>query len=152
LNCIIGNPVFQGNSSGSDESLIRINTLERSQPEIPGHIELIAVSFTAENINIQVDIVICETISFPGDLQLYRHFGVEPTFYQLVNVKACTSFRVAYEPIASEICETETPGTAPINLRSLKFKKLPSRFFPFNNLDSYIIPDPITKEELLKDR
>lgn len=99
-----------------------------------------------------VDIVICETISFPGDLQLYRHFGVEPTFYQLVNVKACTSFRVAYEPIASEICETETPGTAPINLRSLKFKKLPSRFFPFNNLDSYIIPDPVTKEELLKDR
>ena len=90
-----------------------------------------------------VDIVICEAISFPGDLQLYRHFGVEPTFYQLVNVKACTSFRVAYEPIASDICETDTPGTAPINLKILNYRRLPKSFHPFSDISGYRIPEPV---------
>lgn len=89
-----------------------------------------------------VDIIVFESISYPGDPQIYRHFGVEPTFYQLVNVKACTSFRVAYEPMAQEICETDTPGTAPINLLSLNFKKLPKSFYPFSHLDGYVIPEP----------
>ena len=89
-----------------------------------------------------VDIVICEAISYPGELQLYRHFGVEPTFYDLVTVKACTSFRVAYEPIASEICETDTPGTAPINLGLLHFKRLPDSFYPFSDISGYEIPEP----------
>lgn len=90
-----------------------------------------------------VDIVICESISFPGDPQIYRHFGVEPEFYQLVNVKACTSFRAAYESIAQEICETDTPGTAPINLRALKYRRLPKTFYPFNDLSGYRIPEPV---------
>ncbi|MBO4409629.1 MAG: MlrC C-terminal domain-containing protein, partial [Spirochaetales bacterium] len=89
-----------------------------------------------------VDIVICEAISFPGDLQLYRHFGVEPTFYDLVTVKACTSFRVAYEPIASDICETDTPGTAPINLKLLNYRRLPKSFLPFSDISGYKIPEP----------
>ncbi len=90
-----------------------------------------------------VDILICESISYPGDLQLYRHFGIEPTFYQLVNVKACTSFRVAYEPISLEICETDTPGTAPINLKVLNFKRLPESFYPFSDISGYRIPEPV---------
>lgn len=96
----------------------------------------------------KVDIVICDAVVFPGDLQLYRHFGVEPTFYQLVNVKACTSFRVAYEPIAQEICETDTPGTAPINLFLPDFKRLPKTFYPFSHLDDYVIPEPYTSEDI----
>lgn len=93
-----------------------------------------------------VDIVILENISFPGDLQIYRHFGVEPTFFQLVNVKACTSFRVAYEPIAAAICEADTPGTAPINLKSLDFQRLPKSFYPFSSIDDYVIPEAVASE------
>lgn len=90
-----------------------------------------------------MDILVCESISAPGDPQLYRHFGIEPRDYQLVAVKACTSFRAAYEPMALEICETDTPGTAPIRLDRANFKRLPHYFYPFADIDEYSIPLPV---------
>lgn len=88
------------------------------------------------------DILVCEGISSPGDPQIYRHFGIEPKDYQLVVVKACTSFRAAYEQFALEICETDTPGVAPIVLERLDFKRLPRHFFPFIDIDKNMIPTP----------
>jgi microcystin degradation protein MlrC len=88
------------------------------------------------------DILVCEGIASPGDPQIYRHFGIEPKDYQLVVVKACTSFRAAYEKFALEICETDTPGVAPIVLERLNFKRLPKTFFPFVNIDRHMIPTP----------
>lgn len=89
------------------------------------------------------DVLVCEGISAPGDPQLYRTFGIEPQDYQMVAVKACTSFRAAYERIASEICETDTPGTAPIYLDRVRYKRLPHYFHPFADISEYSIPVPM---------
>ena len=89
------------------------------------------------------DVLVCEGISAPGDPQLYRAFGIEPKDYQMVAVKACTSFRAAYEKIAGEICETDTPGTAPIRLERVHYRRLPHYFHPFADISEYKVPVPM---------
>lgn len=83
-----------------------------------------------------IDILVCHHIFGNGDPQLFRAFGIEPTFYQLVVVKACTSFRAAYSQLTNKIYETDTPGAASVNLNSLPFKRLPKEFYPFSNLEN----------------
>ena len=80
------------------------------------------------------DIIVCGNVLAPGDPQMYRHFGVEPSFYQLVSVKACTSWRAAYEPIAGKIFETDLPGNAPLNLFRGTYTHLPKHFYPFEEI------------------
>lgn len=70
----------------------------------------------------------------PGDMQLFRHFGVEPTFYQLIDVKACTSFRAGYEQITDRIYDADTPGAAASVLTRFQYKKLPKSFYPFKEI------------------
>jgi microcystin degradation protein MlrC len=88
-----------------------------------------------------IDIVVCHKVSGNGDPQLYRAFGIEPKFYQLVVVKACSSFRAAYQLFADVICPTETPGAATADLLSLNYEKLPKSFYPFSSLDNYQLTD-----------
>jgi microcystin degradation protein MlrC len=87
----------------------------------------------------EIDIVLCHSMMMNGDPQIYRGFGIEPAFYQMVVVKACTSFREAYSPISDRICLTDTPGAATANLRSLPYHKVPDSFYPFSSLDDYKI-------------
>jgi microcystin degradation protein MlrC len=89
-----------------------------------------------------IDIVICNWMVFAGDPQIYRGFGVEPTFYQMVVVKASTSFREAYHPISEKLYLTDTPGAASANLKSLPYQKVPDSFYPFSALDDYQIKIP----------
>ena len=77
-----------------------------------------------------LDVLVCQTIVSPGDPQLYRGFGIEPLMYDLVVVKANTSFRVGYAKIAGEIYEADTPGAAAPDLLRLSFRKLTGRHFP----------------------
>lgn len=114
-------------------------------PARKGSIQNIGRTVVLQSGNITI--VLCESISNPGDPQIYRHFGVEPLFYQMVSVKACTSYRVAYEPIAAEICETDTPGFAPVNLFRLNFTKIPRDFFPFTDLSDNEVPCSLTCRE-----
>lgn len=86
-----------------------------------------------------VDMVLCHTMVYAGDPQIFRHFGVEPTFYQMVVVKACNSFREAYSIFTDEIYLTDTAGAASANLKSLPYKKIPATFYPFSSLDDYQI-------------
>ena len=81
----------------------------------------------------KIDVVVTSYMTANGDPQLFRGFGIEPTFYQLVAVKACTSFRAAYSRFASEIVEADTPGAASVDLKSLPFRFLPKGFYPFED-------------------
>lgn len=81
-----------------------------------------------------MDILVCHNVFAPGDPQMYRHFGIEPLFYQLVSVKACTSWRAAYEPMAAKAFETDTPGDASLNLMRLNYTHLPKTHFPFSEI------------------
>lgn len=88
-----------------------------------------------------IDIVVCHNVAGNGDPQLYRAFGIEPTLYKLVIVKANTSFKAAYNLIADIICPTDTPGAATADLLSLNFKKITKPFYPFSSLDDFQIND-----------
>ncbi|WP_329886849.1 M81 family metallopeptidase [Pseudoramibacter faecis] len=82
-----------------------------------------------------IDIIVTSHLLGPGDMQVFRHFGIEPTFYQMVVVKACTSFRAGYEPIAEKIIDAATPGAANANLPILPYQKLSRKFYPFSEIE-----------------
>ena len=79
-----------------------------------------------------VDIMVCEEPAASGDPQLLRHFGIEPTLYDLIVVKANTSFRVPYGVFAGEICYADTPGAGASNLKYFEWKNIPKNFYPFD--------------------
>ena len=75
------------------------------------------------------------------DIGFYRSFGIDPEFCQLVSVKACTSLRAGYTPIAAEICNADTPGAAGTVLQKLPYKQRPIPLFPF---------EEITEDDIVK--
>ena len=78
-----------------------------------------------------LDILVCEWTAGNGDPQLYRAFGIEQTLYDLVVVKANTSFRAGYSSFAGQICETNTPGAAAPVIRELPFERHPKEIYPW---------------------
>ncbi len=101
-------------------------------PAQRGHVNFVGKTAVIRYRN--TDIILCGNIMSPGDPQMYRHFGVEPAFCQLVSVKACTSWRAAYEPMAGKVFETDMPGNAPLNLFRAKYTHLPKHFYPFEEI------------------
>lgn len=81
------------------------------------------------------DVVVTGNMTMTGEPQLLRHFGVEPIFYDAVIVKACTSFKVPYAPIAGEILAVDTGCPATADLTKLPFVKLPKSFYPFTDTE-----------------
>lgn len=82
-----------------------------------------------------IDILVCRSPGGTGDPQIYRHFGIEPSAYQLVVVKANTSFREQFAPIASRICMADTHGAATADLTRLPYRCIPREsFYPFSDL------------------
>lgn len=79
------------------------------------------------------DILVCERPGGTGDLNFYRGFGIEPTEYDLIVVKANTSFREVYTPIAADIFIADTYGAAAADFTVLPFNRLDKgNFYPFN--------------------
>lgn len=83
-----------------------------------------------------VTILVCESLCGSSDPQMYRAFGIEPLEYQLVDVKACTSFREPYQEIANRIFCPPTPGAASADLLSLPFHRLVRPFYPFDPIEA----------------
>ena len=92
-----------------------------------------------------IDFLLCDMPRASGDPQLFRHFGMEPTQYDIIVVKANTSFRVPYKPIAEEFCYANTPGAGTSDLKSLPFKRLPKGFYPFDLPEDYVIAEPVVR-------
>ncbi|MBQ4582672.1 MAG: M81 family metallopeptidase [Oscillospiraceae bacterium] len=90
----------------------------------------------------QLLILVCGNCNNCKDPQFYRSVGIEPTLCRLVSVKACTSFRAAYEPISALICNTITPGAAGVELKILPFTHIPAPFYPFQETSADQIGAP----------
>ena len=90
----------------------------------------------------QLLILVCGNCNNCKDPQFYRGVGIEPTLCRLVSVKACTSFRAAYEPISALICNTITPGAAGVELKILPFTHIPAPFYPFQETSADQIGAP----------
>ncbi|MBQ2756849.1 MAG: M81 family metallopeptidase [Clostridia bacterium] len=69
------------------------------------------------------------------DINYFRSFGIDPEFCQLVSVKACTSLRAGYTPIAAEFCNTDTPGAAGAVLQKLHYQQRPVPLYPFEEIN-----------------
>jgi microcystin degradation protein MlrC len=78
-----------------------------------------------------LDVLVCDVISGNGDPQLYRAFGIEPTLYDLVVVKANTSFRAGYSAFAGLIVDADTPGAAASAVAGLPFERLTRDIYPW---------------------
>lgn len=78
-----------------------------------------------------MDVVVCEWMIGNGDPQLYRAHGIEQTLYDLVVVKANTSFRAGYTKFAGGIFDADTPGAALSDLFKMPFKRLPKNIYPW---------------------
>lgn len=84
------------------------------------------------------DIMVCERPGGTGDRNFYRGFGIDPVDYDLVVVKANTSFREVYTPIASEIFIADTYGAAAADFTVLPFNNLhKDNFYPFNKTPEF---------------
>lgn len=79
-----------------------------------------------------VDVLLGTTTAHSGLPALYRQFGMEPADYDLVVVKANTSFRRYYAPITDLIYVADTPGAGASNLHQFDWKKLPKGMYPFD--------------------
>lgn len=78
-------------------------------------------------------VVVTTEHRYNGIPDLYRAFGYEPTSFQMVVVKACTSFRAFYGPLTDLIYPAATKGAATADLLSLPFEKIPASFYPFSD-------------------
>ena len=78
-----------------------------------------------------VDILLQSRGGASGDPQLLRHFGIEPSLYDMVVVKANTSFRLPYGKISDLIYCADTPGAGAANLKRFTWEKLPEGMYPF---------------------
>lgn len=79
------------------------------------------------------DIMVCEMPGGTGDVNFYKGFGLNPADYDLVVVKANTSFRASYKGIASKIFIADTYAAGSSNLTQLPFKIIDrENFYPFN--------------------
>ena len=84
-------------------------------------------------INIgNVDVLLITQGGASGDPQVLRHFGIEPTLYDLIVVKANTSFRAPYAPISDLVYVADTAGACASNLHQLVWEKLPKGMYPFD--------------------
>lgn len=97
---------------------------------------------TARICTERTEVLICEHLCGTGDLQMYRHFGIEPTNCQMVVIKASMSFRSAYERIASEICVVGTEGASSPDLIGFPYRMLPENFYPFRKKPLETISEP----------
>jgi len=88
------------------------------------------------------DILLSEYLANTGDPQIYRHFGLEPKLYDLVEVKANTSFRLPFSKFATEFYTTAVPGCVGTSvLTDLDFQNLPKDMYPFADREDYRATD-----------
>jgi len=91
----------------------------------------------------KIQILVIRSGQTERDIQFFRGFGIEPAYCRLVCVKACTSFKVSYEPIAAAICTAATPGSAGHVLTDLPYERLPKPLYPFQEIEERHICEPV---------
>ncbi len=79
-----------------------------------------------------VCLLLTERKTPPGNLAQLRSQGIVPELQKIIVVKSPVAFRGAYEPIAAEILEVDTPGLCSANLHQFPYCKLPRPIFPLD--------------------
>jgi microcystin degradation protein MlrC len=78
------------------------------------------------------DVVLTEQPAWHLDTVIYRHVGLDPAAYQVVQAKSAGGFRARYEAFAAEIVEIETRGACDSDLPRLPFRRITRPLWPFD--------------------
>ena len=68
----------------------------------------------------------------PFSLQQLYSLGIDPTSMRMIVVKAAVAYRAAYEPIAGEIIEVDTPGLTAVNPLHFDYHNARRPLFPLD--------------------
>lgn len=79
-----------------------------------------------------ITLLLTEKKTPPGDLEQLRSQGINPEAQKIIVVKSTIAFRGAYEPIAAEIIEVDTPGLCAASLDAFPYRKLRRPLFPLD--------------------
>jgi microcystin degradation protein MlrC len=80
----------------------------------------------------RVQVVVTTNRYQPTDLGVFRGQGIEPTEQQILVVKSNVHFRAAFEPIAADIIEVDTPGLSSPRLDRLEYRRIRRPIYPFD--------------------
>jgi microcystin degradation protein MlrC len=78
------------------------------------------------------DVVLTERPAWHLDTVIYRHVGLDPAAYRVVQAKSAGGFRARYEAFAAEIVEIETRGACDSDLPRLPFRRITRPVWPFD--------------------
>lgn len=79
-----------------------------------------------------VDVVLTSMKMPPWNLEQLRSVGITPENKKIIVVKSAVAFRAAYEPIAKEIIEVDSPGLSSVNLRQFEYRHIRRPIFPLD--------------------
>jgi microcystin degradation protein MlrC len=82
-----------------------------------------------------ITLLLTERKTPPGDLAQLRSQGITPEAQKIIVVKSTVAFRGAYEPIAAQIIEVDTPGLCATSLQNFPYKKLCRPCFPLDDIE-----------------
>ena len=68
----------------------------------------------------------------PFSLQQLLSLGIDPTTMRMIVVKAAVAYRAAYEPIAGQIIEVDTPGLTAVNPLHFEYHDVRRPLFPLD--------------------
>ena len=68
----------------------------------------------------------------PFSLQQLYSLGIDPTEMRMIVVKAAVAYRAAYEPIAGQIIEVDTPGLTAVNPLHFEYHDIRRPLFPLD--------------------
>lgn len=82
-----------------------------------------------------ITLLLTERKTPPGDLAQLRSQGIIAEAQKIIVVKSTIAFRGAYEPIAAQIIEVDTPGLCATSLQSFPYRKLCRPIFPLDEIE-----------------
>jgi microcystin degradation protein MlrC len=77
-------------------------------------------------------IVLTSRRQTPFSLQQLYSLGIDPKSMRMIVVKAAVAYRAAYEPIAGEIIEVDTPGLTAVNPLHFEYHDVRRPLFPLD--------------------
>jgi microcystin degradation protein MlrC len=83
-----------------------------------------------------IKIVLTEKKMPPWNLEQLRSVGISPEHEKIIVVKSAVAFRAAFERIAGEIIEVNTPGLSSVDLAQFDYRNIRRPMFPFDKAEA----------------
>ncbi|MBI3911342.1 MAG: M81 family metallopeptidase [Armatimonadetes bacterium] len=77
-------------------------------------------------------LVLCERKMPQWNLQQFRSLGIDPADQRVIVCKGAVAHRAAYEPIAAEIIDVDTPGACAGDMRQFHYERLRRPLYPLD--------------------